>query len=355
MSKYGRHYGLWTFALIVVALLISCGTNDPEIPFTLASTKENIATVAKQTVGIPTVSQVSVSSTVTMEPTLAYWATAQENRFKSIYTETAGTKVAIFDLATQFPQLCGFDTEGVFLSPNGEWIANDCRYSTEEFRVFQTNGHATWIIPLSKLFENFPSDAGSVDALHWSTDGRLLYFINSGCCPDIDTLSTGDTLFVLNLQTGDWRPLIKGHFNFYSFSPYERYLVYILNNQANANSVLDLHVIDQNTGEEAPINIGEFEQAGYAVWKQNGLQLALTTQTGNMYDENRKYSLVAIDLQRDTSNIIILNSPDPPYVIDWSHDDILTIRINKTAQQGNYYIGYYATLYYDLKTNQFIT
>jgi hypothetical protein len=348
MNKQEHKYNLLVVTIIVIVLLAACGKENLNAPMNLPPTEEATFTPSQQLSKTPIPLK-------TMEPTLAYWATAQENRFNSTYTQIAETKVAIFELAAQFPQLCGFDTEGVFLSPNGEWIANDCRYSTEEFRVFQTNGHATWIIPLAKLFENYPSDAGSVDALHWSTDGKLLYFTNSACCPDVDTLSTGDTLFVFNLQTGDWRPLIKGHFNFYSFSPDERYLVYILNNQANANSILNLHIRDQNTGEEAPINIGKFEQAGYAVWKQSGLQLALTTQIGNMYDENRKYSLVALDLQKRTSKNIILNSNDPPYVKDWSNDDLLTIQINKTTEYADYYISHYDTLYYDLKTNQFKT
>lgn len=359
MRRRGHYYSYasWVFALLIAliaALLISCGTNIPRIPITLALTEENIETASNQTGEVPTANHVFDNPTGTMEPTLAYWATAQENKFNSIYTQIAETKVAINGLATRFPQLCGFDTEGVFVSPTGEWIANDCRYFTDEFRVFQTDSSALWIIQLSDLFENYPNDAGSVDAFHWSIDGNFLYFTNLACCPDVDTLRTGDTLFILNLQTGDWESLIEGHFNYYSFSPDDQYLTYIVNNQANANKSIDLQVWKQSTGEKTSIRIGEFEQAGYAVWKQNGSQLALTAQTGNMYDDNRKHSLVIIDLLRGTSNIIMLNSPDPPYVIAWSHNDILTIRVNKTTEQGDYYIGYYDTLYYDLKTNQFL-
>jgi len=341
-------------AFIAIALLASCGINTFQTPVMVGSTVEIAPTQVKQTAEVAVPSESLTRPTAPMEPTLAYWATAQENRFNLIYTQISETKVAIFELATQFSQLCGFDTEGVFISPDGEWIANDCRYYTDEFRVFQKNGSILWIIPFSKLFINYPYDAGSVDALHWSRDGKHLYFTNSACCPHVDTLSTGDTLFIMNLQTGDWKPMMKGYFNYYTFSPVERHLVYILNNQASANNHVTLHVFDLITGEEQLINVGEFEQAGYATWKHDGLQLALTAQIGNIYDENRKYSLVTIDLQKRTSKTIILNSPDPPYIKDWSNDDVLTIQINKTTEHANYHIGHYDTLYFDLKTDQFM-
>ena len=117
---------------------------------------------------------------------------------------------------------------------------------------------------------------------------HCLYFVIRECCPHTDTMSNGDALYRLNLQTGDWRLLIPGNFNYYSFSPTERHLVYILNNQSNANRFVQLHVVDLSSGMEDSINAGNFEQAGRAVWKEDGLQLALIAQTGSIYDDDRK-------------------------------------------------------------------
>lgn len=351
VDKTNNKYLVLVTSILIVIILVSCGTINSNHP--------TVSPVAIGKVTETPLKEITITPrlTDTMEPTLAYWATAQENRFNDIYTHIAETKIAIVDLSTQFPQFCGFDFESVFTSPDGKWIADDCQYfAGGEFHVFSKVDNKTWIIPYSKVFENYPNDVGSIDALHWSKDGKYLYFTNDPCCPHTDTLSNGNTLFVLDLQTGTWKPIVKGYFNYFLFSPVENRLVYIICSQANANTKIDLHVLDLSTGQEELIHIGNFEQAGYATWSPNGQQIALFAQIGNMYDENQKYSLVTMNILGKTSKTIILNAIDPSYVINWSEDDILTIKRNKLTQYSeSLAIRYYEISYYDLKNQEFIS
>lgn len=329
-------------------ILVSCETSNSNLP--TASFTEVITQTSRP------IATNTITPTHTMEPTLAFWATAQENQFNGIYTHIAETKAAIATLATQFPQNCVPDFEGVFESPNANWKAVDCPYlEGGGFHVFSTSEN-TWTIPYSEVFENYPNDSGSIDALHWSKDGNYLYFTNHPCCPHTDTLSNGNTLFVLNLQTGEWKSIIDGYFNYFLFSPVENRLVYIICSQANANTKIDLHVLDLSTGQEDIIHIGNFEQAGYGVWSPNGQQIALFAQKGNMYDENEKYSLVIMDLIKKTSNTIILDSLYAPQVINWSEDDVLTIKTHKLLEYGeNLFFNSHEISYYDLRSQRFFS
>lgn len=347
-----RHRSLILLILIAsIAFLVSCKTSNSNI--SNLPTTSFIETITQTP--LPNATNIA-TPTPTMEPTLAFWATAQEDQFNGIYTRIAETKAAIATLATQFPQDCIPDFEGVFESPNGKWKAVDCPYlEGGEFHVFSTPKN-TWTIPYSKVFEYYPNDAGSVDVLHWSNDEKYLYFTNSPCCPHADTLSNGNTLFVLDLQTGEWKSIVRGYFNYFLFSPFENRLVYIICNQANANTEINLHILDLSTGQEDTIFIGNFEQAGYGTWSPNGQQISLFAQKGNMYDENEKYSLVTIDLIKKTSNIIVLDSLYAPEVINWSEDDVLTIKTHRLLEYGESLVfNSYEISYYDLRSQNFIS
>lgn len=348
MNK-SKYKSLILFILITLTvILVSCKTsnsNPPTVSFTEINTQTSLPIITNTLTPIPT-----------MEPTLAFWATAQENQFNGIYTQIAETKVAISTLETQFPQYCVYDFEGVFKSPNEKWVAVNCPYLEGGALHVSSIFENTWVIPYSEVFENYPNDSGSIDALHWSKDGKYLYFTNDPCCSHADTLSNGDTLFVLNLQTGEWKPIIEGYFNYFLFSPNENRLIYIICSVANANTKIDLHLLDLSTRQEELIHIGNFEQAGYAKWSPNGEQIALFAQKGNMYDENEKYSLVIIDLIKKTSNVIILDALYPSYVINWSEDDVLTIKTNKLLEYGeNMVFNSHEISYYDLKSQSFVS
>jgi dipeptidyl aminopeptidase/acylaminoacyl peptidase len=348
MKKSNRNYYLILTISIVIAILTACGKNNLSSPEIQNSTKAFTITPATQTTSTP-------EATETMEPTLAYWATAQEKRFDAKDTQVVETKQAISDLAATYPQtMCGYQLEGVTVSPDTNWIASDCRYDEGTFRVFHAHSNQVWDIPYSEIFEFYPDFLGSVRVLHWSVDGKYLYFANNSCCADIDAWTNGDVLYRLNLQDGKWVLVIPGIFNYYSFSPNGEQLVYLLDNQAGVNKPIQLHLIDLATGEEELIDAGNFEMA-VIVWKQDGQKIAAIAQTGNIFEDNRRYSLVTVDLQSKKLQTVILNTEDGLGVAHWSDNDVLTIRRSKVVDYNDYYINIYETIYYDLEQNKLLT
>jgi hypothetical protein len=352
MSTPIRYYCLWVLVLMVVALLISCERNNPEILIPPTFTKENIATVANQTVETPTITLPSPTGTI--EPTLAYWATAQAATFHAQSIQMAATQQAIFAMATQHTQMCGYQLGGVSTSPDGNWIATDCRFDGDFFRVFQTHGNQVWDIPYSVVMKYYPEFIGSVHALHWSPDGKTLYFTSSSCCADTDVITNGDTLYRFNLQTGDWDLVIDGVFSYYSFSPDSESLLYILNTKADKNNAVRLHLLELRAGNVDLINVDGFEQAGWAVWKQDGQKIGLIAQTGSLYSDDRKIALIVVDLQKLKSQTVIPLTEDGLTIEAWSNDDILTIRRSNVRKYNDFHVNIFDVMIYDLKTNLFI-
>lgn len=325
---------------------MSCGANNlTPSPSPTALVEKGIESSFGQITSMPI-------ATDTMGSTLAYWATAQQAVADAQDKQIAETKQAISLLSNQYPQMCGYSFEGVSVSPNRKWIATDCMW--QMLRVFETNGNKIWDIPYSEIFEFYPEFLGTVEILHWSGDGKYLYFANRSCCADTDATTNGDTLYKLNLETGDWILLIPGVFNYYSFSPESTNLIYILNNQASANETLNLHLLNIFTGKEESINVGGFEQ-GWIIWKSDGQKISVVTQTGNIFEDNRIYSLVSVDLQTKQVQTIIPNTRSWLGIIDWSNDDILTITQTTATEYNGNYINVRNAMFYDLKTNLFIT
>jgi len=350
-----RRYYFCVFALMMLALLISCGTSNSETPVTVIATKVSVPMETKQTTVTPTASQILVSPTASMEPTFAYWATAQQVRFDAEYTRVAETKQAISIFVKQYPQMCGFQLEGVFISADGEWIASDCKFDVGGFRVFQTHGSLVWDIPYSKIFPYYPDFVGGVQPLHWSVDGNYLYLATWSCCPDIDSMGNGNDLYRLNLKTGNWELMITGNFHYYSFSPDGRKLAYTPNNQMDADNSVTIHILDLDTNKEELIYLGNFEQASVITWKQDGTQLVLIAQNGSLYSDNRKFALIVADLQKKRAYIVIPLGEDGLGIKAWSDNDVLTISRSNVMEYNGYYVNVFDTVYYDLEINQFVT
>lgn len=348
MIQTQRHNDLRsvTAGIMLLLLLVACGidTSQTLIPPTIQAAITLTAPVTQT----PTL-------TATMEPTFAYWATAQDATFSAESIQSDATQQAIFDLSAQFPQLCGFDQEGTSISPDGEWIANDCRFMEGVFRVFRTSGDQVWDVPYSAVMKYYPEFIGSVRALHWSHDGNTLYFTSSSCCADTDAISNGDALYRLDLQSGDWAVITEGPFSYYSFSPDGEDLLYVVNSYSGKRSSVRLHFLELGTGHEDLIDVEGFEQAGWAVWRPDGRKIALRAQTGSLYSDDRKDALIVVDVQTHKSQTVIPLTAEGLAVTGWSNDDLLTIRRANVMEYNDYYVNVFEIIFYDLKNNSFVT
>jgi dipeptidyl aminopeptidase/acylaminoacyl peptidase len=328
----------------MMVLLAACGidASATSMPPTIEATMTPSKTVTKTS-----------TPAATMDPTFAYWATAQEATFSAESDQSDATQQAIFDLSAQFPQLCGFDREGISISPGGEWIANDCRLIEGVFRVFRTSGAQVWDVPYSAVMKYYPESIGSVRTLHWAPNGNAVYFTSSSCCADTGAITNGDALYRLNLQTGERTRITEAPFSYYSFSPDGRRLIYLANNQPNANDFLRLHLLDLRSEKEDFIDIAGFGQ-GWMDWKGDGQKIALFAQTGSIYGE-MQFSLVIVDLMDKSQQPVILNAEERLDITDWSNDDILTIRRSNLMEYNDYQVNVFETIFYDLKKNSFVT
>ena len=223
----------------------------------------------------------------------------------------------------------------------------------DKFQVIKRDGSAIWIIKYDQIFEN-EDMYGSIFPVHWSINDDFLYFSQYSCCADNDTMTNGNMLYRLNLKNGDWKMIMDGYFNHYSFSPTERRLLYIINDQAATGNPLVIHIRDLNSGIEKEFTFPEFEQAAYVTWNEDGTRLAMTTKTGNIFDENQLFSIVEINIQDGTSKVILLNNKGRVRVIYWSDKDILTIEKYSYYGTNNQYYEIAEHIYYDLNSNEFI-
>lgn len=218
--------------LVILGLIIPLSCNiQADNPNTYPTSIEQIITTSQN--------QLTPNFTETIEPMLAYWIAEENYRFNRANTQIAETKQAIFSLATAHPQMCGYQLEGVSISPDENWVASDCRFNGDFFRVFQTQGNQVWDIPYSAIFKSYPEFLGSVRALYWSLDGKYLYFANSSCCANTDAWTNGDALYRINLWDGNWVLVVPGNFNYYSVSPNGQKLLYLLDNQAGINKKIN--------------------------------------------------------------------------------------------------------------------
>jgi hypothetical protein len=168
-------------------------------------------------------------------------------------------------------------------------------------------------------------------------------------------MANGDMLYRLGLETGDWKMVMGGYFNHYSFSPTDRRLFYIINDQAATGNPLVIHIRDLNSGAEKEFTFPEFEQAGDVFWNEEGTRLAITAKTGNIFEENQLFSIVEININDNTSKIIIRDHKGLVRVIHWSDNDILTIEKYSYYGANNQYYEIAEQIFYNLYSNEFIT
>jgi hypothetical protein len=334
---------------LLVFLLPSCG--EPiaiNTPASIANTPTvtNLPYKITSTPQLPTVKPQQTSTpTLTPNPTIQFESTRYQQTQIASEIEAQATTQAMETFREIFTGVCDAASFETSLSPSGNWLAQEC--PTGEFQVIKKNDLTIWVVEDEQVFENI-DHVGNIFPVFWTKNDEYLYFSRFDCCADNDTMSNGNMLYRMDLKTGKWKMIIGGYFNYYSFSPTGRRLLYALNDQALTGKPRVIHIIDIISGTETKFEFPDFEQVGNIVWRKDGLQAALTAKTGNRYRENELFSIVIIDIKEYSSKAIIRDSKEEISVVKWSDDDILMIE--KYTHSGTV-----EQTYYDLNLQRLVT
>lgn len=342
-----------TVFIALAFFLIGCGetaiTKAPEITASIHTESPSSTATPSP---LPTSTPKPNTPTPILNPTIQVAATLFEQTQVARKDDEEATQQAMDSFRNTFNGMCDNTPYQTDLSPDGNWLAQDC--FLDKFQVIRKESPIVWTVKYEQIFES-NEGAGTIFPVNWSKDGRYLYFTQVGCCADNDSMRTGNMLYRMDLGTGKWEMIIDGYFNHYSFSPTGRRLLYIINDQAATGNPLVIHIRDLNSGIEKEFTFSDFEQAGYVVWNDDGTRLAMTTKTGNIFAENQLFSIVEINIKDDTSKVIIRDNLGQVRVVHWSDNDILTIE--KYSYYGADYQYYEIAehVYYDLNSDEFVT
>lgn len=354
--RFIRQFVVCFTVFFLVLLLAGCGnatptshpTAIPTIFFADTFTPKPTSTVTSTAIPRPSLTRKPSSTpqpfntpepTETVELTHAAILTRSAPTYSAYETAQPLTQEAQSTLIVQFPGTCG-SIDGVSLSPDGNWLTDYCG----EFHVLSRDGHKKIVIPNEQL-ASADTHISNVFSLYWSKDSQYLYFSPRFCCADTDASGSFGALYRLELQSGSWvKMTTNAYFNYYSFSPTGRRLLYIPSDQAGAGKPIKFDLIDLKSGQEQWFSLQSFEQAWVEAWSQDGKSLVITAQTGNLYQENEQYALFVVSLD-DLSfkNIISLSMPDAfnSRWFSWSDANITTDEVcapsGAPCEQQNFY------------------
>jgi len=116
---------------------------------------------------------------------------------------------------------------------------------------------------------------------------------------------------------------------------------------------LTLNIVDIYSLQKKSLVLPDYEQAGFVVWNRSGSAFVMMTRTGKREDDSAKYSLVSVDLISAVTKPLMDNSPFPLVPVDWSFNNVITVRKDQCA--GESAEGCMSEfLYYDLKSGKFV-
>lgn len=343
-----------TVFIALAFFLIGCGeaaiTKSPETTVSInTETPSSAATPSP----LPTSTPKPNTPTPILDPTIQVAATLFEQTQVARKDDEEATQQATDSFRNTFNSVCDnspyYSTD---LSPDGNWLAQDCY--PDKFQVIRKDNSDIWVIKYDQIFET-ENLYGSIFPVHWAINEDILYFSQYSCCADNDTMTNGNMLYRLDLKTGDWKMIMGGYFNHYSFSPTGRRLLYIINDQAATGNPLVIHIRDLNSGIEKEFTFSDFEQAGRVIWNDDGTRLAMTTKTGNVFEENQLFSIVEINIKDNTSRIIIRDHKGLVRATNWSDNNVLTIEQLSYYGADDLYYEIAEQIYYDLNSDEFVT
>jgi len=223
------------------------------------------------------------------------------------------------------------------MSPDGAWITIACQGQNSSYlRVLSVDGNHAWTV----YYADFAGDADYIsdDMLYpynWSRDGKYLYVTSpsrtSGCC----WFGSETLLIRVNLTNGQQTKIVsvlqdeKAPTVDLSFSPSERYLLYI-----PQSGNYPLIILDLGTWRTRTIEIGNLavSGAGYGVWSNDEEQIILIVLEWNESQQRFLYSLVLVSLADGSQKILLADQKysrlDSLYPLRWLDADHVLLNNN---------------------------
>jgi hypothetical protein len=238
---------------------------------------------------------------------------------------------------------------GLEISPNGKWAVFFTSSGEPEkagggLKFIHLNSSTQWEVYFAELYfagTEYHSDAGVVNVVHWTPDGRYVYVEPS---PEVSGgwgwfWRQGIKLFRLDLQTGQWIDTYKG--SEFSFAPDGQSWAYQVEG--------GVHVF--RDGQDQGFSISpEFINYGRFTWSPDGNQIIFAatkddSDTGNYSG----ITLLVIDLGRNEVKVVVDNDDRLLYPLTWPESNRVMLGAISTATSSSANIPRY---FLDLDTQE---
>ena len=256
--------------------------------------------------------------------------TAQPQSSPPAIQQPTSTTPATPEPAAPTPTRAAFVPEPDFVepSPDGQWTASAFGYYPPIWlQVERADGFAAWEVG---------SDGEGwfevrLRPVHWSVDGRYLYFTLIPLVDGFVLYTDGSGLQRLDLGDGQVTKILagEGELQAFSISPDSAQLAYI-RNEGEAELLI---VRDLGTEEEFQWELsGTLAQAGGITWSPDGSALVLLVTWGFSWEEART-DLVLLNLCSRTQEVLLHDDPRIFYRIQWidEHTVYLEDRLTVTG------------------------
>jgi hypothetical protein len=329
------------FTIFLLTILNACTLSTPVITPSAFPSLTLTPFIKPPTPKPPTSTQ---TPTLTPDPTEIAWNITEQ---------------AITEFKLIFPGMCTSYQSDILVSPDGNWLAQNCKYETfQRLQIIEREGETIWDVPYEKIFgdsEKYPFLIDGIYPTHWTNDSHNLFFFSreDNGDPAYRLMSDRKSLYRLDIENGKYDLVRTGMFHF-SFSPTDRKITFV--EELVSPPVIEVHDVKTGKSDFVKLNVNDkYNQAIVKGWSSDGLKFVVITASGNAYnpefdDYVSKISLIIVDVA-DFSQEFILKDTETIYldVLEWTKDDVLIFQTGYVLYSEPIKIWKY-----DLKTNTFI-